>query len=98
MHKTRITSWVIVIALAATLLLAVGCSSGNTVELDAGDNGNTVELEVGQRLAITLDSNPTTGNSHHAQRYFFLPLAHAPVFGHPGLALFFLDNVIFASP
>jgi inhibitor of cysteine peptidase len=53
-------------AIALTLLLVVGCNSGNTVELDAGDNGKTVELAVGQTLAITLDSNPSTGYSWEA--------------------------------
>ena len=66
MQKTHITDWVTIIAIVTTLLLIVGCSSGNTVELDADDNGKAVELEVGQMLAITLDSNPTTGYSWEA--------------------------------
>jgi len=66
MHKTRITGWVAAITTALTLLLVVGCNSGNTVELDADDNGKATELEVGQTLAITLDSNPTTGYSWEA--------------------------------
>jgi inhibitor of cysteine peptidase len=66
MHKTRITGWITIVAIALTLLLATGCNSGNTLELDAGDNGKAVELEVGQVLVITLDSNPTTGYSWEA--------------------------------
>ena len=66
MHKTRITDWIAAIATALTLLLAAGCNSGTTVALDAGDNGKAIELAVGQTLAITLDSNPTTGYSWEA--------------------------------
>lgn len=65
MHKTRITGWIAAV-IAVTLLLVVGCNSGDTIELEADDNGKAIELEVGQTLAITLDSNPTTGYSWEA--------------------------------
>jgi inhibitor of cysteine peptidase len=35
--------------------------TANHVELDGSDNGSQVELEVGQVMAITLETNPTTG-------------------------------------
>jgi inhibitor of cysteine peptidase len=46
---------------AATLGLVSACDGSTEVELGASDNGGQVELEQGQILAITLESNPTTG-------------------------------------
>lgn len=59
------------VVFAVTLGMTAGCiasgaeptvdDTANQVELDASDNGGQVELEVGQVLAITLETNPTTG-------------------------------------
>lgn len=42
-------------------LLLTGCNSSNEVKLDIGDSGSQVEVKKGQVLAISLESNPTTG-------------------------------------
>lgn len=42
-------------------ILLSGCSSSNEVKLDIGDSGSQVEVKQGQVLAISLESNPTTG-------------------------------------
>jgi len=42
-------------------LLLTGCNSINEVKLDIGDSGSQVEVKKGQVLAISLESNPTTG-------------------------------------
>jgi inhibitor of cysteine peptidase len=42
-------------------LLLTGCNSTNEVKLDIGDSGSQVEVKKGQVLAISLESNPTTG-------------------------------------
>jgi inhibitor of cysteine peptidase len=67
------------IAVAVLMVLAMlvtGCGSSddggqatedapgrNDVELDGDDNGSRVEVEQGEVLAITLESNPSTGFS-----------------------------------
>jgi inhibitor of cysteine peptidase len=38
-----------------------GCGSSREIALGAEDDGTSIELEQGQTLAITLESNPTTG-------------------------------------
>lgn len=42
-------------------LLLTGCNSSKEVKLDIGDSGSQVEVKKGQVLAISLESNPTTG-------------------------------------
>ena len=63
--------------LLGVLVLTAGCASSDGVPtdaevdrggeqvilLDAEDNGSQVELSSGQVLAVTLESNPTTGHS-----------------------------------
>ncbi|HEY45425.1 MAG: hypothetical protein AMJ88_12770 [Anaerolineae bacterium SM23_ 63] len=42
-------------------LLVSGCNASNEIELDMDDSGSQVEVKKGQVLAISLESNPTTG-------------------------------------
>jgi inhibitor of cysteine peptidase len=49
------------VLLAVILGIVTGCGSPAEVELDASDNGSQIEVEVGQILAVTLETNPTTG-------------------------------------
>jgi inhibitor of cysteine peptidase len=46
-----------------TWSVLAGCGSAREVRAGGQDNGTQIELEQGQTLAITLDSNPTTGFS-----------------------------------
>lgn len=55
----------LVLLLLALVLLAA-CGASKTIELDAADNGAAVELSPGQVVAISLDSNPSTGYSWEA--------------------------------
>jgi inhibitor of cysteine peptidase len=41
--------------------LAAGCGRSEEIALDADDNGRQIEAKKGQVLAVTLESNPTTG-------------------------------------
>jgi predicted secreted protein len=50
-----------VIALLFVLALAVSCDLFTEIKLDIDDNGSQVEIEQGQVLAITLESNASTG-------------------------------------
>lgn len=43
-------------------MILMACSSA-AVKLDEQGNGQSVELETGQKLAISLAGNPTTGTS-----------------------------------
>ena len=52
----------ILVLVIASMVLA-GCGSAREVELGADADGTQVKLEQGQTVAITLDSNPTTGYS-----------------------------------
>jgi len=47
--------------LLAVLALAVSCGPFTETKLDINDNGSQVEIERGQVLAITLESNASTG-------------------------------------
>lgn len=51
----------VLLAVLFALLLSLGCRSAKVVKLDADDNGSLAELKVGQALAISLESNPSTG-------------------------------------
>ena len=55
------TSLAIIAVLLATLIVAAGCSPSREVALGAKDDGRRVEIDQGRTLAITLESNPTTG-------------------------------------
>ena len=50
-----------ILMLALVSLNLTGCGSSNEIALGAKDDGTQIELERGQILAVTLDSNPTTG-------------------------------------
>lgn len=52
-----------ILMLTIASLTLTGCGLGKEIALGAKDNGTQLELEQGQTLAITLDSNPTTGYS-----------------------------------
>lgn len=43
------------------LSLSLTACSSNKVEIGAEANGETVELTAGQKLVLSLESNPTTG-------------------------------------
>ncbi len=43
------------------LTLAMAACSSNAVKISADDNGQTIELTSGQKLVLSLESNPTTG-------------------------------------
>lgn len=43
------------------LMLGLTACGSSKVKVGATDNGQTVELEVGQKLAVALEGNPTTG-------------------------------------
>lgn len=48
--------------LAGVLLFAAaGCRSSGRVEIADTDNGSQIGLQVGETLALSLESNPTTG-------------------------------------
>jgi len=47
--------------LLTALSLMSGCGASNEIEVGAEDSGGQVELRKGQVLAVTLESNPTTG-------------------------------------
>lgn len=48
--------------LAGVLLFAgAGCRSSGQTEIVGADNGSQVALQVGKTLALSLESNPTTG-------------------------------------
>ena len=53
--------WALLVVVIVALSVA-GCAK-NEIALDAADNGKSLSLAVGQVVAITLDSNPTTGYS-----------------------------------
>jgi inhibitor of cysteine peptidase len=50
-----------IVLLLAVSVLAIGCWPFTEVKLDMSDNGSQVEIERGQILAITLESNASTG-------------------------------------
>jgi len=56
---TKVKNFIVVMLLMA--IIAAGCGPTGEVRLDMADNGRQIEAEVGQILAISLESNPTTG-------------------------------------
>ena len=62
MKSLRWTVYGGILVLALAMTLTAGCGS-REVALDDRDNGKQIELEQGQTLAITVESNPTTGYS-----------------------------------
>lgn len=61
MHKGQFM-WSGFAFLLLTLLIS-GCISSNEIELGIDDSGSQIEVVKGQVLAISLESNPTTGYS-----------------------------------
>ena len=59
-HKCR-TIWPGLTLLFLLTVLLSGCNSSKELKLDIGDSGSQVEVKKGQILAISLESNPTTG-------------------------------------
>jgi inhibitor of cysteine peptidase len=54
-------SFVLLVGMIFTSILSA-CSSGSqTVKLSETDNGKSIELKVGDKVELTLASNPTTG-------------------------------------
>jgi inhibitor of cysteine peptidase len=56
----------ILVGIAAALALLTACGSKNEVKIGAEANGGSVELKSGQVLAVTLESNPSTGYTWEA--------------------------------
>lgn len=56
---TKVNKFIVVMLLMT--IVATGCGPTDEVRLDMADNGRQIEAEVGQILAISLESNPTTG-------------------------------------
>ena len=56
---TKVNNSMVVMLLMT--IVATGCGPTGEVKLDMADNGRQIEVEVGQILAISLESNPTTG-------------------------------------
>lgn len=50
----------IIVTLFVLTLSLTACSS-NAVKIGADANGQTIELAAGQKLVLSLESNPTTG-------------------------------------
>lgn len=50
----------IIVTLFVLTLALTACSS-NAVKIGADANGQTIELAAGQKLVLSLESNPTTG-------------------------------------
>jgi len=49
------------VVLLLIVIIAAGCGPTGEVRLDMADNSRQIEVEVSQILAISLESNPTTG-------------------------------------
>ncbi len=60
MNKRYIALAGIILTLAVVLATA-GCKSTDFVIVDKNADGTEIELETGQKLAIKLEGNPTTG-------------------------------------
>lgn len=56
---TKVNNFIVVMLLMT--IFAAGCGPTGEVRFDMADNGRQIEAEVGQILAISLESNPTTG-------------------------------------
>ena len=61
MHE-KLIRYVVIMSIFLGMALFVGCGKGQTL-LTGSDNGSIIELSPGDTVAITLDSNPTTGYS-----------------------------------
>jgi inhibitor of cysteine peptidase len=57
------TTWWIVVSLLTLSAMLAGCGSVDEVVVRDADAGGQVALQVGQILAVSLESNPTTGYS-----------------------------------
>ena len=62
MKRSRWMAYGGILVLVLALTLTAGCGS-REVALDDRDNRKQIELKQGQTLAITLESNPSTGFS-----------------------------------
>lgn len=56
---TKANNFIVVLLLMT--IIAAGCGPTGEVRLDMADSGRQIEVEVSQILAISLESNPTTG-------------------------------------
>ena len=65
--KNQIINKIVILFFAISMFLPislfVGCSEQKAISVDKNDNGRLIELNEGQKLVITLESNPTTGYS-----------------------------------
>jgi inhibitor of cysteine peptidase len=57
------------VMLLAILFLAFSCAVSRGVTLHASDSGSLVELRRGQKFAVSLEGNPTTGYTWEAVEY-----------------------------
>lgn len=55
-------------AILVGLFVLAGCNGGSDIQLSQKDSGRTVEAAVGDRIVVTLESNPTTGYSWSAKQ------------------------------
>lgn len=53
----------IVVLISLILLLSLFSCSSKNIEIGENDNGKTINCSTGQKIIITLDSNPSTGYS-----------------------------------
>ncbi len=55
--------FLIAVLVLALLVPLAACAGGGTKKLSDADSGKSVQLKQGEKLEITLESNPTTGYS-----------------------------------
>jgi inhibitor of cysteine peptidase len=67
LHKQQIM-WPGFAILLLLALLASGCNASNEIELGIDDSGSQVQVKSGQVLAISLETNPTTGYKWEVMR------------------------------
>ena len=56
-------SFAALLILLVTLTMATGCTPQQEVKASIDDDGREKQLKRGQTLVVTLEANPTTGNS-----------------------------------
>ena len=61
MSRKLIVQRIAIVAVVAVLLLAAGCGSAGQVKVDDKSNGKQIDVQRNHTLAVTLESNPSTG-------------------------------------
>ncbi len=57
----KLRLFLLLVGLGAVMLVLTTCAPGDVVKIGVDSNGGSVELKSGQALAVTLESNPSTG-------------------------------------